>query len=85
MARGIPVIVANRTSLPEVVGDAALIVDPDRPEELGDAIVRLAGEPELRAQLVAGGRARAAELSWDRAASRSSSSSGGWRGPGAGV
>lgn len=68
MARGIPVIVANRTSLPEVVGDAALIVDPDRPDELGDAIVRLAADPDLRAQLVARGRARAAELSWDRAA-----------------
>jgi glycosyltransferase involved in cell wall biosynthesis len=68
MARGIPVVIANRTSLPEVVGDAALIVDPDRPEELGDAIVRLVGEPGLRADLVAGGRARAAELSWDRAA-----------------
>jgi glycosyltransferase involved in cell wall biosynthesis len=68
MARGIPVVVANRTSLPEVVGDAALVVDPDRPEELGDAIVRVAGDPGLRAHLVAGGRARAAELSWDRAA-----------------
>lgn len=68
MARGVPVIASNRTSLPEVVGDAGLLVDPDRPEELAAAMVRVAGDPAFRASLVAAGRRRAAELSWDRAA-----------------
>jgi glycosyltransferase involved in cell wall biosynthesis len=68
MARGIPVIASNRTSLPEVVGDAGLLVDPDRPEELATAIVRVVGDPGFRASLIDAGRRRAAELSWDRAA-----------------
>jgi glycosyltransferase involved in cell wall biosynthesis len=68
MARGIPVIAADRTSLPEVVAGAGLLFDPDRPETLADAIVRLVGDDGLRATLVEAGRARAAELSWNRAA-----------------
>jgi glycosyltransferase involved in cell wall biosynthesis len=68
MARGIPVIASNRTSLPEVVGDAGVLVDPDRPEELADAMVRVVGDPAFRASMVDAGRRRAAELSWDRAA-----------------
>jgi glycosyltransferase involved in cell wall biosynthesis len=68
MARGVPVIVADRTSLPEVVGDAALLVDPDSTGSFADALVRLASEEDLRAHLAAAGRARAAELTWDRAA-----------------
>lgn len=68
MARGIPVIASNRTSLPEVVGDAGVLVDPDRPEDLAGAMVRVVGDPAFRTSLVDAGRRRAAELSWDRAA-----------------
>lgn len=68
MARGIPVIASNRTSLPEVVGDGGILVDPDRPEELADAMVRVVSERGFHDTLVAAGRARAAELSWDQAA-----------------
>lgn len=68
MARGIPVIASNRTSLPEVVGGAGVLVDPDQPEELADAMVRVVADPVFRSSLVDAGRRRAAELSWDRAA-----------------
>jgi glycosyltransferase involved in cell wall biosynthesis len=68
MARGVPVVVADRTSLPEVVGDAALLVDPESPESIAAALVRVAGDASLRARLADAGKARAAELSWDRTA-----------------
>lgn len=68
MARGVPVIVADRTSLPEVVGGAALLVDPDSPESIAEALVRVATDAGLRSRLVEAGKARAEELSWDRAA-----------------
>lgn len=68
MARGVPVVVADRTSLPEVVGEAGLKFDPEDAEALGRILVDLAGDEALRVRLVEAGRARAAELSWDRAA-----------------
>ena len=68
MARGIPVIASDRTSLPEVVGEAGLLFDPDRPTELADAIVEVIGNPTHRADLINAGRARANELTWDEAA-----------------
>ncbi len=64
MAAGIPVIVGNRSALPEVAGDAGLAVDPYDVEELSGALVRLAGEPELRHALGEAGRNRAAHFTW---------------------
>ncbi|HUR17788.1 MAG TPA: glycosyltransferase family 1 protein [Acidimicrobiales bacterium] len=68
MARGVPVIASNRTALPEVVGDAGLLVDPDDAQELADRLAEVASDPDLRERLSAAGRRRADELSWDRAA-----------------
>jgi len=68
MAMGCPVLAARATSLPEVLGGAGLLFDPDRPEELAGLLRRLATEPSLRADLVHQGRARAAEFSWSRTA-----------------
>jgi glycosyltransferase involved in cell wall biosynthesis len=51
MVRGIPSIVSNASSLPEVVGSDALLVDPTRPEELADAMVCLRDHPEKRVHL----------------------------------
>lgn len=68
MARGVPVIASDRTSLPEVLGGAGVLVDPDRPTALADAIVDVVGDPQRRAELVAAGRERAAQLSWDETA-----------------
>jgi glycosyltransferase involved in cell wall biosynthesis len=68
MARGVPVACADRSSLPEVAGDAALLFDPGDPGAIAAAIERLLGDPAERARLVAAGRARAAEFTWDRTA-----------------
>jgi glycosyltransferase involved in cell wall biosynthesis len=68
MACGTPVIVSNVSSMPEVVGDAALLVDPNNPEELAVAMYRLLSDEALRAELRAKGLARASVFSWERAA-----------------
>ncbi len=63
-----PVLTSNVSALPEVAGDAALLVDPRSVEEIEAALRRLAGEPGLRADLVARGLQRAEEFSWARTA-----------------
>jgi glycosyltransferase involved in cell wall biosynthesis len=68
MARGTPVLASNTSSLPEVVGEAGLLVDPLDVDAIATGLVRLATDPELRAELGARGRRRAAESSWERAA-----------------
>ncbi len=59
-----PVICSNATSLPEVAGDAALMIDPNDPDDLAEAIRRLLTNPSLREELIQRGRERAQEFSW---------------------
>jgi len=68
MACGTPVVVSNTSSLPEVVGDAGLLVDPEDVEGLTVAIWRALTDEELRAEMVAKGLKRAACFSWERTA-----------------
>jgi glycosyltransferase involved in cell wall biosynthesis len=68
MACGTPVICANTSSLPEVAGDAALLVDPTDTAALSAAIERVLAEPALRAELAAKGKAQVQKFSWQRAA-----------------
>jgi glycosyltransferase involved in cell wall biosynthesis len=68
MANGIPVLTSDRSSLPEVAGDAALLVDPGDPDALAAALAKLAGDPAARQAAAARGRARAAAFTWDRCA-----------------
>jgi alpha-1,3-rhamnosyl/mannosyltransferase len=68
MACGTPVICGNTSSLPEVVGDAALLIDPADVSALVEALQRLLDDPALRQQLSARGLERAARFSWGRAA-----------------
>ncbi len=68
MASGTPVVCSNRTSLSEVAGEAALLVDPADGAALADALRRVLAEPDLRIELVQRGRARAASFSWERTA-----------------
>jgi len=64
MACGTPVIAAKRGGLPEVVGDAGLLVDPSNVDALREAMYTLAGQEPLRAALRARGLARARAFSW---------------------
>lgn len=68
MACGVPVLTSNISSLPEVAGDAALLVDPTDVEALAHGLQRLAGEPELRDGLRGRGLERARLFNWTRAA-----------------
>jgi glycosyltransferase involved in cell wall biosynthesis len=68
MAAGAPVVTSNVSSLPEVAGDAALLVDPHDPAAIGAALTRLLGDPAFAEDLRARGRVRAAEFSWERTA-----------------
>ncbi|MBM3129723.1 MAG: glycosyltransferase family 4 protein [Chloroflexi bacterium] len=68
MACGAPVICSHASSLPEVVGDAALMVNPCDAEEMTRAIARVLDDAALRDELRAKSLARAAQFSWERAA-----------------
>lgn len=68
MACGTPVLTSNVTSLPEVVGDAALLVDPLNVEEIADGIRRLTEDDLLRQNLRKLGLQRAQSFSWDKSA-----------------
>jgi glycosyltransferase involved in cell wall biosynthesis len=68
MACGTPPVASNRSSIPEVVGDAGLLIDPDRPAELADALRRMITDPALRDHLRTAGLARAAQFTWRKTA-----------------
>jgi glycosyltransferase involved in cell wall biosynthesis len=68
MASGTPVLASNTSSLPEVVGNAGLLVDPLDVGALADALRRLATDGELRRELARRGLRRAARFTWQRAA-----------------
>jgi glycosyltransferase involved in cell wall biosynthesis len=70
MAAGAPVVTSNVSSLPEVVGDAALLIDPTSPHAIADAIAQVLSNPALRDDLVRRGLARAQTFSWARSAAR---------------
>jgi glycosyltransferase involved in cell wall biosynthesis len=67
MAAGIPVLAGRAGSLPEVVADAALLVDPRDDEALADGLVRIASDDALRSTLRARGRERVGDFPWSRA------------------
>ncbi len=68
MACGTPVVCSNRTSLPEVVGEAALPVDPEDDESLLAGILKLLGDADLQAELRVRGLERARQFTWQKTA-----------------
>ena len=68
MACGTPTIVSRTTSLPEVVGEAAYLVDPDDVEDMAAALARVACDEDLRADLRARGLAQVRQFSWQQTA-----------------
>ncbi len=68
MACGAPVVCSGVSSLPQVAGDAAILVARGSAGQIGDALVRIFGEPGLRERLVTAGLARASELTWESSA-----------------
>jgi glycosyltransferase involved in cell wall biosynthesis len=70
MTRGIPAIVSNTSSLPEVTGDGAIGVNPRSIREIASAIETLCTDVGLAERLAAAGRLRAERFSWDETARR---------------
>lgn len=70
MACGTPVLSSNVTSLPEVVGDAGLMVDPLNVDEIADGLARISEESALRGDLIRKGLERSRLFSWDECAMR---------------
>jgi glycosyltransferase involved in cell wall biosynthesis len=66
----VPVVASDRGSLPEVLGGAGLLVDPDRPADLAHAIARVLGEDGLAESCAAKGIARARAFRWEDTAER---------------
>jgi glycosyltransferase involved in cell wall biosynthesis len=62
------VVAADRAAIPEACGGAALLVDPDDPDQMADAVVRAATDEPLRADLRRAGLERAREKTWDATA-----------------
>jgi glycosyltransferase involved in cell wall biosynthesis len=68
MACGTPVVVSDRASLPEVVGEAGLLVDPDEPDDIARALKRVLVNGSLRTRMREMGLSQAARFSWQRVA-----------------
>lgn len=66
MMAQVPTLTSNRSALPEVAGDAALLVDPFQEEEIAAGLRRLAEDDSLRASLISKGLERARRFTWDR-------------------
>jgi glycosyltransferase involved in cell wall biosynthesis len=70
MASGTPVVTSNVSSLPEVAGDAAVLVDPYDPAAIADGIHRVLTDDRLRQELRTKGLARARQFSWEASVRR---------------
>lgn len=67
MGWGLPVLSSQRSSIPEVAGDAALLIDPHNQEQLREALAHLAEREDLRSGLATKGRLQAAKFTWEAA------------------
>ena len=70
MTVGVPVVASNRGALPEVVGDAGLLVDPESVSDLSNALERVLSDPGLRRSMSERGIQRARQFSWTESADR---------------
>ncbi|GCD76559.1 glycosyl transferase family 1 [Thermaurantimonas aggregans] len=70
MACGTPVVTSSVTSMPEVAGDAALLADPTKPDDIASAALRLLSDVALRNQLIEKGLERAKLFNWENSASQ---------------
>ncbi|MCK4602637.1 MAG: glycosyltransferase family 4 protein, partial [Phycisphaerae bacterium] len=68
MACGVPVVAANQTALPEVVGRAGIMVDPYDPDAIADGVRQIVAKEGLREDLIRCGQQRARQFTWARTA-----------------
>ncbi len=70
LAAGLPVVATAQGDLPELIGEAGLLVPPGQPDSLAEALATLVADPALRARMARAARTNVAALSWDRVAER---------------
>jgi glycosyltransferase involved in cell wall biosynthesis len=70
MAAGVPVVAAQRTALPEVVGNAGVLADPTRSHEIADIVSELDTNHDLRGELITKGRLHASQFTWSACVDR---------------
>ncbi len=70
MASGVPVVCSNRTSMPEVAGDAAIMIDPENLKEISNAIEKVLTDENLRADLISKGYENIKRFSWEKSAQK---------------
>jgi glycosyltransferase involved in cell wall biosynthesis len=81
MACGTPVVAASAGALPETVGDAGLLVEPQDAPGFAQALAAAAGDEAVRKRLISAGRERAGALTWGRTAELTDAAIGGVLGP----
>jgi len=70
MACGVPVITSNVSSMPEVAGDAAILVNPKSPEEIKEAIIKILGDEDLKKEMIQKGFKQIKKFSWEESAKK---------------
>jgi alpha-1,3-rhamnosyl/mannosyltransferase len=68
MASGVPTVVSNNSSLPEVVGDAGVLVDPKSVDSIAEGLLKVLMDNNLRQQMIAKGLGRAKQFTWENTA-----------------
>ena len=68
MSEGCPVITSNISSLPEVAGDAAILINPENSDELSDAINKISNNSKYREELIEKGFDNVKKFSWEKTA-----------------
>lgn len=68
MSAGLPIACSNRSAMPELLGDAGVYFDPERPVEIAAALKQLIADPELRTRCAEGAYIKAQQYSWERCA-----------------
>jgi glycosyltransferase involved in cell wall biosynthesis len=70
MKCGVPVITSNETAMPEIAGDAALLVNPHSVDSMSDAMIKLVSDDVLRQALISKGFEQSKKFSWDQSAEK---------------
>lgn len=68
MACGVPVVASNRSSIPEIAGDSGVLIDPEDPEAVAQAMIKVVSDEKLQREMCRRGLERAKEFTWERTA-----------------
>ena len=65
---GVPIVASNVSSLPEILNNSALLINPNKPEEIAEAIYKIISDPKLKQKLIKKGQEHLKRLSWQKCA-----------------